>query len=283
MRLVMSGAPEHARSKLNLAADEIAAVYQDTEHDRGIQLVFLDLGTPKAVDTVSTRDDEAVIVDTETPEEVALLTDVYADLKRKLAARGIPADEIRFVHEAKTREARFRLFQAANGGLARVIIGSTAKVGTGVNVQKRLAALHHLDAPWRPMDLEQRHGRGVRQGNEVYGPVLDTSGAVIDPGAGIRIFVYLTARSFDGYVFQAIEAKARGFKAILRRSITVRVVEDVDEVVLSAAEAKALVAGDPDVLRRVQLQTEIVKLEALRAAHLDQQVQSAGSSSGCLS
>src|SRR6266851_2379157 len=120
---------------------------------------------------------------------------------------------------------------------------------------------------------EQRDGRGKRQGNEVYGPVLDSSGAVIDPGAGIRIFVYLTARSFDGYVFQAIEAKARGFKAILRRSATVRVVEDVDDVVLSAAEAKALVAGDPDVLKRVQLQTEIVKLEALRAAHLDQQVQ----------
>ena len=120
---------------------------------------------------------------------------------------------------------------------------------------------------------EQRDGRGVRQGNEVYGPVLDSSGAVIDPGAGIRIFVYLTARSFDGYVFQAIEAKARGFKAILRRSVTVRVVEDVDDVVLSAAEAKALVAGDPDVLRRVQLQTEIVKMEALRAAHLDQQIQ----------
>jgi hypothetical protein len=120
---------------------------------------------------------------------------------------------------------------------------------------------------------EQRDGRGVRQGNQVYGPVLDSSGAVVDPGAGIRIFVYLTARSFDGYVFQAIEAKARCFKAILRRSVTVRVVEDVDDVVLSAAEAKALVAGDPDVLRRVQLQTEIVKMEALRAAHLDQQIQ----------
>jgi len=274
MRLVTPGAPEHPRSKLNLAADEIASVYRETEHDLGIQLVFLDLGTPKAVDVVASRDDEAaVIVDTETPEEVALLTDVYADLKCKLAARGIPAHEIRFVHEAKTREARFRLFQAANDGLARVIVGSTAKLGTGVNVQKRLAALHHLDAPWRPMDLEQRDGRGVRQGNEIYGPALDSSGVVIDPGPGIRIFVYLTARSFDGYVFQAIEAKARGFKAILRRSITVRVVEDVDEVVLSAAEAKALVAGDPDVLKRVQLQTEIVKLEALRAAHLDQQVQ----------
>src|SRR5438128_11337084 len=120
---------------------------------------------------------------------------------------------------------------------------------------------------------EQRDGRGVRQGNQVYGPVLDSSGAVIDPGAGIRIFVYLTARSFDGYVFQAIEAKARGFKAILRRLVNVRVVEDVDDVVLSAAEAKALVAGDPDVLKRVQLQTEIVKLEALRAVHLDRQVQ----------
>jgi hypothetical protein len=120
---------------------------------------------------------------------------------------------------------------------------------------------------------EQRDGRGLRQGNEVFGPALDTSGTVIDPRRGIRIFVYLTARSFDGYVFQAIEAKARGFKAILRRSVTVRVIEDVDEVVLSAAEAKALVAGDPDALKRVQLQTEIVKLEALRAAHLDRQVQ----------
>jgi len=155
MRLVMPGAPEHPGSKLNLAADEVAAVYQETEHDRGIQLVFLDLGTPNAIDTAPTRDDEtAVIVETETPEEVALLTDVYADLKRKLIARGVPDHEIRFVHEAKTREARFRLFQAANDGMARVIVGSTAKLGTGVNVQKRLAALHHLDAPWRPMDLE---------------------------------------------------------------------------------------------------------------------------------
>jgi BMFP domain-containing protein YqiC len=120
---------------------------------------------------------------------------------------------------------------------------------------------------------EQREGRGLRQGNEIYGPVFDTEGAVIDPGAGIRIFLYLTERSFDGYVFQAIEAKARGFKAILRRSVTVRVVEDGDDVVLSAAEAKALVAGDPDVLRRVQLQSQIAKLEALRAAHFDRQVQ----------
>jgi hypothetical protein len=117
--------------------------------------VFLDLGSPKAVDVLTTRDDEAaVIVDSETPEEVALLTDVYTDLKRKLTARGIPAHEIRFVHEAKTHEARFHLFQTANDGVARVIVGSTAKLGTGVNVQKRLAALHHLDAPWRPMDLE---------------------------------------------------------------------------------------------------------------------------------
>jgi len=155
MRLVTPGAPDHLRSKLNLAADEIVEVHRGTEIDRGIQLVFLDLGTPKAVDTSPTRDDEAaVIVGTDTPEEVGLLTDVYADLKRKLTMRGIPAHAIRFVHEAKTREARFRLFQAANDGLARVIVGSTAKLGTGVNVQKRLAAIHHLDAPWRPMDVE---------------------------------------------------------------------------------------------------------------------------------
>src|SRR5260370_7619569 len=116
---------------------------------------------------------------------------------------------------------------------------------------------------WHIQSNEQRDGRGVRQGNQLYGPVLDSSGAMIDPGAGIRIFVYLTARSFDGHVFQAIEAKARGFKAILRRSVTVRVVEDVNEVVLSAPEAKALVAGDPDVLKPGQLQPEIPTLAPL--------------------
>ncbi|MBV9898067.1 MAG: DEAD/DEAH box helicase family protein [Chloroflexi bacterium] len=273
MRIVQPGASEHSSSKLNLAADDIAAVYHETANLRGVQLVFLDLGTPKATDAVPSDDEHIVLIDTDTPDESALLTDVYADLKRKLMARGVPGHEIRFVHEAKTREARFRLFQAANDGLARVIVGSTQKLGTGANVQKRLAALHHLDAPWRPMDIEQREGRGLRQGNEIYGPVFDGAGAVIDPGAGIRIFIYLTERSFDGYVFQAIEAKARGFKAMLRRSVTVRVVEDVDDVVLSAAEAKALVAGDPDVLRRVQLQSQIVRLEALRSAHLDRQVQ----------
>ena len=150
MRIVQPGALEHAYSKLNLAADEIAAVHCDTTADRGVQLVFPDLGTSKAVDTLLTDEDRAVVIDTDTLDELTLLTDVYADLKLELIARGIPAHEIRLVHEAKTREARFRLFQAANDGLARVIVGSTQKLGTGANVQKRLAALHHLDAPWRP-------------------------------------------------------------------------------------------------------------------------------------
>src|SRR5207237_7316828 len=126
------------------------AVYFDTDAERGVQLVFLDLGTPKARNSEPASDEDLVIVDDSTIEEQALLTDVYADLKRKLLARGISSDEIRFVHDAKTREARFRLFQAANDGTARVIVGSTHKLGTGANVQKRLAALHHLDAPWRP-------------------------------------------------------------------------------------------------------------------------------------
>jgi hypothetical protein len=151
--------------------------------------VFLDLGTPKAVDVVTTRDDEAaVILDSETPEEVALLTDVYTDLKCKLTARGIPADEIRFVQEAKTREARFHLFQAANDGLVRVIVGSTAKLGTGVNVQKRLAALHHLDAPWRPMDLEHfvvsKVDSCVRQAVTSFRVTLS---CINGPGARMRV------------------------------------------------------------------------------------------------
>jgi hypothetical protein len=154
MRIVQPGVLEHAQSKLNLAADEITAIHRETVNDRGVQLVFLDLGTPKAGDAVPSEDERIVLIDTDTPKEAALLTDVYADLKHKLIARGIPGHEISFVHEAKTREARFRLFQAANDGLARVIVGSTQKLGTGANVQKRLAALHHLDAPWRPMDIE---------------------------------------------------------------------------------------------------------------------------------
>jgi len=200
MRLVMPGAPEPPSSKLNLAADEIAAVYRETAAERGVQLVFLDLGTPKAVE-VTARDDDGVLVGMETADEVALLTDVYADLKRKLTARGIPPNEVRFVHEAKTREARFGLFQAANEGRVRIIIGSTQKLGTGANVQQRLAALHHLDAPWRPMDIEQRDGRGLRQGNEIYGPVFDGAGSVVDSGRGIRIFLYVTEHSFDGYIW----------------------------------------------------------------------------------
>jgi hypothetical protein len=207
MRLVSAGARDHSDSKLNLAADEIAAVHRETVPERGIQLVFLDLGTPKGAE-VQVRDDDIALVGTETAEETALLSDVYADLKRKLTARGIPTHEVRFVHKAKTQEARSRLFQAANDGAARVLIGSTQKLGTGANVQKRLAALHDLDAPWRPMDIEQREGRGLRQGNEVYGPVFSSMGDMVDPAAGIRIFLYVTARSSDGYVWQTIEAKA---------------------------------------------------------------------------
>jgi hypothetical protein len=138
--------------------------------------VFLDLGRPKVHDSAATQGDDLVVIDANTPKEQALLTDVYAELKRKLVARGVADHETRFVHDARTREARSRLFQAANDGTARVIVGSTQKLATGANVQKRLAALHHLDAPWRPMDIEQREGRGLRQGNEVYGPCSTTRG-----------------------------------------------------------------------------------------------------------
>jgi hypothetical protein len=154
MRLVTPGAPEHPRSKLNLAADEIAAVYRETEHDLGIQLVFLDLGTPKAIDTVSPSDDEAAAISvTETAEEVALLTDVYADLKHKLTGRGIPAHDIRFVHEAKTREERFRLFQAVHD-----LLGPFHRLSSSVHTSETEAPISAR--PDSGPRLGRSHGRG---------------------------------------------------------------------------------------------------------------------------
>jgi N12 class adenine-specific DNA methylase/2'-5' RNA ligase len=286
IRLVVPGAPEDANSKLNLLAGKVHDVYEGTTADRGAQLVFLDLGTPKASDKVTdlatASDEDAAKAEmgqddqsgTLTGAETTTQNSVYESIRQKLVGLGIPRKEIAFIHEADTNEKKSSLYARVNAGDVRVLIGSTSKLGAGTNVQERLAAVHHVDAPWRPRDIEQREGRVRRPGNVVYGPSIDpVTGEVTDPGKGIRVYQYVSERpAFDGYIWQALEAKARAIGEIMRRNVSVDEVEDADEFVLSAAEARALASGDPDVMKLVQIKVDVAKLAAQEGDYLDRQV-----------
>lgn len=267
IRMVDPKAEEDPEGKIVLAVRKIAEIYKETTKERGTQLVFLDMGTPKANDRATTPSEAES--DAETQSEQEVLRNVYQVIKDKLIAAGIPAKEIRFIHEAKNPKQKDEIARQVNAGEVRVLIGSTGKMGVGLNVQRRAAALHHLDAPWRPRDIEQREGRIIRQGNLVYGPKRDASGKIIDPGPGVRIYTYVTEGSFDGYMWQAIESKAKAIKALMRRDVTSRTIEDIDSLVLGASEAKALAAGNPDVLKAVTLKNDVQRLQMVRASHLD--------------
>lgn len=277
MRLVNPKASDNPNSKAGAAVNKIAEIYKKTDSEKGTQLLFLDISTPKAKNEkkgVVDEEDDLINADDElTGEEQAVLDSVYQDIKRKLSAKGIPEGEIAFIHDAKTDAQRNTLFTKVNNGDIRVMIGSTGKMGVGVNVQERIAALHHLDAPWRPRDIEQREGRAIRQGNKAYGPKLDDEGTILDPGKGVGIYNYVTEGSFDAYMWQAIEAKAKAIKALLRRQVTLRSIDDADDFVLSASEAKALASGNPDVMKAVQLKNDIRRLQMVRASHNDQQLR----------
>jgi hypothetical protein len=259
------------------AAQKIAEIYKATTDKKGTQLVFLDLGTPKAKEKVDATETEASDEEgEETAEEKRLLQNVYRVLKERIVASGIPEKEIAFIHEAKTNKQKERLFERVNSGDVRVIIGSTSKLGTGVNVQERAAALHHLDAPWRPRDIEQREGRIIRQGNKAYGPKMDEDRKVIDVGPGVRVYTYVTERSFDAFMWQAIEAKSRAIKSIMRRENPPRAVEDIDSFTMSAGEAKAIASGNPDIMKAVTLKNDITKLQMLRGSHTDARARARG-------
>ncbi len=198
-------------------------------------------------------EDQADPQEVETAEEVSLKNGVYHEIRRKLNERyGIPSAEIAFIHEADTPAKKAALFKAVNAGRVRVLIGSTSKLGTGVNVQKRLVALHHVDEPWKPAELEQREGRILRQGN-IYPEVY--------------LFHYVTERSFDGYMLQTLESKARFISQILAGEVTARTAEDVGDMVLTVAQVKAIASGNPMVQRRIELEVKLVKLDRLRAAY----------------
>lgn len=252
MRLLFSQAADIGASKINTSAWVISEIYRFTEPHKSAQLVFCDLGTPKPQkDKVVVKDDDDDQEESRYDDDEPSFKNVYADLKAKLVNNGVRADEIAFIHDAKNPVARVQLFESVRKGRIRILIGSTEKMGTGMNVQTRAIAMHHLDAPWRPADLEQRDGRLLRQGN-IYREVFS--------------FVYITEGSFDAYVWQILETKARFIAQFLTGNTQVREMDDVGDTVLSMAEIKALASGNPKIIERVVLQNEVVKLENLRAS-----------------
>ena len=274
VRMVDKNAPYNPEGKVPKAARNIAEVYRDETPDKGTQLVFLDLGTPK--ETKAAPDSEDTPVDDEelTGDEQEELKNVYATLKAEMVSKGVPEDQIAFIHDAKNPASRADLLDAVRAGDIRVLVGSTEKMGVGVNIQDRAAALHHIDVPWRPRDVEQREGRVIRQGNKVYGPVVDDeTGEVLSPGRGVKVFQYVQEGGFDVFMWQAIETKARGIKQMMRRDQPDREMEDIDSFVISAAEMKALGTGDPRSVRAVDLGQKVTVGKIARSAHAGQVAQ----------
>jgi len=233
MRLVDPGAEPLVETKTDLAVSHIVNIWRTTHAERSTQLVFSDLSTPD-------------------PDRF----NVYDDVRSKLVKAGIPAGEIAFIHDAETDTAKKLLFDAVNAGRVRVLLGSTEKMGAGTNVQRRLVALHHLDAPWRPRDIEQREGRILRQGNG---------------NKQVQIFRYVTEGSFDAYMWQTLETKARFIQQVMRGETTVRAAEDLEGGALTYAEIKAIASGNPAVVEKIKIDTEVRKLDQLRAVYANQQ------------
>lgn len=223
------------RTKLDACAEKVWEVYEAHHEDRGVQLVFSDLGTPKG------NPDED-----DTPEERARLEGLYGLLRDRLVDKGILASQIAFVHSAKTEQERVDLFRAVNAGAVRVLVGSTDKLGVGVNAQRRVVAVHHLDCPWRPDRIIQRTGRGRRDGN-----LWDS----------LYEFVYVVSRSYDVCLWQLIQAKAEFISKLQEGIAATRQAEDVGDLVLTAAMAKALALGDERVIDKIKLETQLAHLE----------------------
>ena len=233
MRLLSSLAPDDENSKVSVCARNVYRIWAESTAQRSTQLIFCDLSTPKADGSFN----------------------VYDDLRRKLLEIGIPENEIAYIHTANTEQKKKELFAKVRGGEVRILMGSTAKMGAGTNVQDRLIALHDLDCPWRPSDLQQRLGRIVRQGNQ---------------NPEVEIFRYVTEGTFDAYLYQLVESKQRFIAQIMTSKAPARAAEDVDETALSYAEIKALATGNPQIIEKCNLDMEVSKLNMLRASHLSQ-------------
>ena len=229
-RLINDLLPDVPDSKVNLCVENAFQIWQDTASDLSTQLIFCDLSTPKADGTFN----------------------VYDDLREKLVAKGIPREEIVFIHEANTEARKAELFAKVRAGQVRILIGSTPKLGAGTNVQDRLVALHHLDCPWKPSDLEQQEGRILRQGNR---------------NEKVKIFRYVTEGTFDAYMWQILENKQKFISQIMTSKSPVRACEDVDDTALSYAEIKALATGNPYIKEKMDLDIQVSKLKLMKANH----------------
>ena len=225
--------PDDPESKVNLCLDNIHRIWESSSEQKSTQLVFCDLSTPHGDGKFN----------------------VYDDLKAKLIRMGVPETEIAFIHDAKTEAQKAALFTNVRAGNVRIFLGSTAKMGAGTNVQKRLIAEHHLDIPWRPSDIEQREGRILRQGNE---------------NKRVYIFRYVTENTFDSYMWQTIENKQKFISQIMTSKSPVRSCEDVDETALSYAEIKALATGNPHIKEKMDLEIEVSRLKLVKANYLSQ-------------
>lgn len=234
MRLVDPRSPDMPDSKLNVAVRNVIDIYHRTNEDKLTQIIWCDLGSPNASGVDAGR------------------INLYADMKRKFVEAGIPAGEVAFIHDAETGDERLTLFRKVNSGEVRILIGSSAKLGTGANIQERLTAAHHLDAPWRPADVEQRDGRILRPGNR--------STDFASSGGAVDVFRYVTKGSFDAYMWQTLEQKAKFIYQVW--STTLNEVDDVDSGALTYAEIKALASENPLMMEYVKVKAQVGQLQA---------------------
>ena len=249
MRLIQPLAPDDPDGKVAVCARNIYRIWEQTKENRSAQLVFCDLSTPEK------RRPIEMTVDNEGTAHMADFQNVYDDLLKKLIDLGISWEEIAFIHDADSEAKKKELFAKVRAGQVRVLMGSTQKMGAGTNVQDRLIALHDLDCPWRPSDLQQRLGRIVRQGNE---------------NEEVEIFRYVTEGTFDAYLYQLVENKQKFIAQIMTSKAPVRVADDVDETALSYSEIKALATGNPLIIEKCNLDMEVARLNMLKASHLNQ-------------
>ena len=235
-RLIDPLLPDFEGSKVNACVDNVYRIWAETAEKRLTQLIFCDLSTPKNNDSFS----------------------VYDDIRKKLVGRGVPEAEIKFIHEAKTEAGKQDLFKKVRRGDVRVLIGSTAKMGAGTNVQDKIIASHDLDCPWRPSDLEQRAGRTVRQGNE---------------NPKVQLYRYVTEETFDAYLYQIVEGKQKFASQIMTSKSPVRSADDIDETALSYAEIKMLATGNPHIKEKMDLDIQVQKLRLLKSSYLSEKYE----------
>ena len=258
-RLIDPAFEDNPDTKLNRCVENVARIHAETAEDKLTQIIFCDLGVPhKSAEEVKYDEDgEVIFDDSKSAAERDSLEEecdfcVYDDIKAKLVAKGIPADEIAYIHDAKSEKQKSELFEKVRSGEVRILLGSTAKMGTGTNVQDKLIAVHDLDIPWRPADLDQRAGRIIRQGNQ---------------NKNVEIYRYVTKGTFDAYSYQTLENKQKFISQIMTSKTPARRCEDVDQQALTYSEIKALCTGDERIKEKLMLDNDVKELKTLASEY----------------